>query len=541
MLRLVLFFFGVLLFSFVSVNISVSFVASQLLKKTMPTFYDNTYSGVFSLLDDTLDTTNANSLKQSEIAIRSLFRFPVSLDDRKDLSLSSNMINQLDNGGMVVSEVDGADYLYKKSRHNEGIWSIAAAVNELDKNVALAAGPINLIASHIEDLPADTQKSHLNDIANRFAFPVELLDSTNLQLNAVEIRQLSDGKIVAINPGSYGERYIKRLSNNKAYLQVGPIPVPRLVSWITPVLTALFFVLFALISALCLRPLWHDLRQLVQASNTIASGKLSARVKPKLFSSIRSVIDGFNRMADQTEQTIESQQALTNAVSHELRTPLARVKFSLEMAKQCANESDRERHLNDIATDVDELNQLVEELLTFTRHSHTGSYIDADLFPSLALAAWLERQILRAKRGLRNNVILNHHIDVDNDEQARFHSRLMSYAVSNGINNATKFAKTRVDISLQRDGPDYLLCIDDDGPGIPSEQHEAVFEPFHRLKERSTQESEGFGLGLSIIRKIVQWHNGNATITASSLGGNRLVIQWPAMQLTQQPTDLQQA
>lgn len=532
MLRLFLFIFSAVIITLFGVNFSLSFVAKKIEKTNITAFYEDAFSGVFMLLDDALNTTDKASLEASEKHIRSLFKFPVSLEKLENLSLPQSSVERLNAGKMAFSQENGADYLYQKSKRSEGIWVAAAELNEYDANVALVEGPINLILMQIENLSPAEQAIEIKAFSAASTVPVSLTEITDLDLSTFERTQLLNGKVVGKNAGYNGERYFKKMTSSDAILQLGPIPFPAILGVLTPVLLGLFFLLLAIACSLWLRPLWHDLRQLMRASDTIASGQLSARIQPKSLSIIRPVIDGFNRMAEQTERTIESQQALTNAVSHELRTPLARVKFSLEMARQASHTPDRERHLDDISTDVGELNQLVEELLTFTRHDRADNQFDADLFPSINVETWLLEQVSRANRGLAKNITLHHSISISDFDVARFHSRLMSYAVSNGISNAARFTKTRVDVSLTCEGADYILCIDDDGPGIPLEMHSTVFDPFHRLDESRNRESGGFGLGLSIIKKVAEWHNGSATLATSGLGGNQLMIRWPVVQLT---------
>lgn len=527
MLRLFVFIFSAIAITLFVAQLSVAFVADQLLQRAKPGFYEKTYGGVFKLLDDTIKASDTRNLIVTEKTIQSLFKFPVSLESRESLTLSVNSMKLLDAGDMVLSEINGAEYLYKKSEKNESIWRMVVEINDYYKYVALAEGPINLVVSRIEHLPPSEQKSFVREIQSDFAFPISYHEQTNVELTDTEQAYLLEGRVVALNPGQNGERYFKAINRHGGVLQVGPIPFPPIIGLLYPVLTGLFVLLTAAGCSLWLRPLWWDLHQLLQASNTIASGKLGTRIQTRTPSVIRPIITGFNRMAEHTEHMIDSQRALTNAVSHELRTPLARVGFSLEMAKSATNELDRERHLEEVSIDVDELKQLVDELLTFTRHDRPDNEVESDAFPHIKLEDWLDEQITRARRGIQQKIVLTHHMTIENDEVGRFNARLMSYAVSNGISNAARYAKNKIDVSLQREGSDYLLSIDDDGPGIPSTQHSAVFEPFHRLDESRNRDSGGFGLGLSIIKKVAEWHAGSAALATSKLGGTRLTVRWP--------------
>jgi len=511
----------------VAVAMSIELTEKHLVQNSERGFYNDAFHGVFYILDETLDSSDAQTVLETEKKIRSLFKFPVSLQSLDDLPLASASIAKLRDGEMVLYQVDGADHLYKMSKHSDDVWVVASELNNYDQNVALVEGPINLIHLQLQNLSLAEQKKRIQEIGSQFSMPVTILKLSETELSAAQRTALSNDSVIAVNPGRDGEIYYKLIDNNEALLQLGPIEFPILLGLLPLLLTGFSLILMAAGCSFWLTPLWHDLRNLIHASKTIESGELSARVNSNSLSMIRPVMAGFNRMAARTEQTIESQQSLTTAVSHELRTPLARVKFSLEMARQSQNDTDRNRYMHNIAIDVDELNQLVEELLTYTRHDRMSSEFDAESLSNIDLQDWFKQQISRANRGLKNNITLNERVLIGKDEQTRIHTRLMSYAVSNGIANATRYARSRVDVSLERKGANYQICIDDDGPGISAELHESVFEPFHRLDKSRNRESGGFGLGLSIVKNIMRWHNGDASLATARLGGNRLTIRWP--------------
>jgi signal transduction histidine kinase len=72
------------------------------------------------------------------------------------------------------------------------------------------------------------------------------------------------------------------------------------------------------------------------------------------------------------------------------------------------------------------------------------------------------------------------------------------------------------------------VAVDDDGPGVPPAQREAVFTPFKRLDGERERRSRGWGLGLAIVRRVAEAHGGRATMQDAPLGGARLLLQWPA-------------
>jgi two-component system OmpR family sensor kinase len=105
--------------------------------------------------------------------------------------------------------------------------------------------------------------------------------------------------------------------------------------------------------------------------------------------------------------------------------------------------------------------------------------------------------------------------------------RLLARAVGNLLRNAQKYAAHTVALSAHHDGAMLEILVDDDGPGIPEEERERIFEPFYRLDRSRDRATGGFGLGLSIARKAVKLHGGTLRVERSPLGGARFVIVLP--------------
>ena len=114
------------------------------------------------------------------------------------------------------------------------------------------------------------------------------------------------------------------------------------------------------------------------------------------------------------------------------------------------------------------------------------------------------------------------HIEVDAER------RYLHRVVQNLMGNAVRYCDNRVVVSggLDEFGNAYV-CVEDDGPGIPPEQRNKIFDAFHRLDPSRDRATGGFGLGLAIVRGIMQAHQGSAAVEASSLGGASFICRWP--------------
>ena len=102
-------------------------------------------------------------------------------------------------------------------------------------------------------------------------------------------------------------------------------------------------------------------------------------------------------------------------------------------------------------------------------------------------------------------------------------SRLMA----NVVGNAMRYAQ-HVKVSARNTEGRLVVCVDDDGPGIPADSREDVFKPFVRLDEARNQDEGGTGLGLSIARDIARSHGGDILLSDSKLGGLRALVRIPA-------------
>jgi two-component system OmpR family sensor kinase len=105
--------------------------------------------------------------------------------------------------------------------------------------------------------------------------------------------------------------------------------------------------------------------------------------------------------------------------------------------------------------------------------------------------------------------------------------RLLARAVGNLLRNAQKYAGKHILLSAVRDARAVEITVDDDGPGIPEDEREKIFDPFYRLDRSRDRATGGFGLGLSIARKAVALHGGSLRAETSPLGGARFVITLP--------------
>lgn len=268
-------------------------------------------------------------------------------------------------------------------------------------------------------------------------------------------------------------------------------------------------------SALILLPLARRLRALEATARRLSAGELDARA-PEL-GATRELASALNTMAERTERLIASHEELLQAVSHELRTPAARVRFALELLAAAPDDPTRSRHLAAIDRDLGELDALVSELLSFSR---LGAAPRVERVPT-ALAG-----VVAAFASPRTRVVPGPDVSLAVDP------RELGRALGNLVANAERAARARVEIGWRVDPattpPMIEIWVDDDGPGVDPAERERIFAPFVVGDASRGKASAGVGLGLAIVRRIVERHGGDVRVASSPLGGARFLSRWPA-------------
>ncbi|GLS43109.1 ATP-binding protein [Methylobacterium brachythecii] len=231
--------------------------------------------------------------------------------------------------------------------------------------------------------------------------------------------------------------------------------------------------------------------------------------KPRGAREVRQAGHAFIEMKRRIERAMEQRTAMLNGVSHDLRTILTRFKLSLALVEQSPD-------VEDLRRDVDEMSRMLEGYLAFARGDSAETAAATDM---RALLEDLRTDIERLGAHV-NDVTLEGRPIVTVRPDA-FRRCLFNLAA-----NAARYGDT-VAIGGRVDGRSFLVSIDDDGPGVPTQSREEVFKPFVRLDD-ARQDAGGSGLGLAIARDIARTHGGDVSLHDSPLGGLRATVRIPA-------------
>lgn len=251
----------------------------------------------------------------------------------------------------------------------------------------------------------------------------------------------------------------------------------------------------------------RSIRRISNAANRFGRGLDAPGFKPSGSLEIRNAAASMITMKERIDRYNRTRTDMLNAVSHDLKSPLARMRLSLE-----TGESSKEQLLQDI----DRMTEMVNGYLAFARGET----------PEIEQATELPATLTRIARDAAPDKKIELNLP---ETPVRFYARPMALtrAFSNIIENAARYAKTKIKIT-ECDKPDSIeIIIEDDGPGIPDNRKADALRPFVRLDEARSDKTGGTGLGLSIAQTAIENHGGQLFLENSDLGGLRVRIILP--------------
>ena len=274
------------------------------------------------------------------------------------------------------------------------------------------------------------------------------------------------------------------------------------------------------------RRLGRPVRQADDAARRIAAGELSTRLTPPRGRPGDELVDlahAINTMAESLERSRTLEQQFLLSVSHDLRTPLTSIRGYAEAISD-GTAPDVGRAAAVITRESRRLERLVADLLDLARldaRSFSLVPVDVDLGHA-AEGAVTAAQPQAERLGLGYTVAVpSQRVTVSADPER------LGQVIANLLENAQKFARTTVAVSVGAAGDRAELAVEDDGPGIADEDLPHVFERLYVSAHRPTRSENGSGLGLAIVHQLVSAMGGTVRAERAASGGARLVVDLP--------------
>ena len=273
------------------------------------------------------------------------------------------------------------------------------------------------------------------------------------------------------------------------------------------------------------RYLSSPIGKLRKATKRLSAGNFDTRVADEIGNrrdELAALGKDFDDMAERIETLINSQKRLTRDVSHELRSPLARLNVALELAKTKSN-SDTQKLLERIEREGKQLNDMISQILTLSKLESQSETIEKH---DINIGKLIEKVVSDADF---EAVSQNKKVEIVQNSNARIfgNENLLKSAVENVLRNAVRYTKDKVEVSVNGGASETVIKIRDHGSGVPADELEKLFTPFHRVHEARERKSGGVGLGLAIAEQAVHAHKGKISADNASDGGLIVEIKLP--------------
>jgi two-component system osmolarity sensor histidine kinase EnvZ len=257
----------------------------------------------------------------------------------------------------------------------------------------------------------------------------------------------------------------------------------------------------------------RPLGKMADATKRIGKGDFGVEIPETGPKEIAELAGKINLMEKEIQQLLENRTTLLAGISHDLRTPLARMRLELEMLD---GEND-EKRIAAIVDDLAEMDHLISQTLLLARGFNEEAIRETDINELVATVV--------------NNL---HHVNTElhftpsgeciHPVRANALKRVLINLIENAVNYSEGLP---VSLSCNRNLTATTITVSDKGPGIPPDEHKAVFQPFYRLESSRSKATGGSGLGLAIVRQLCDANGWNTKISARAHGGTTVQIQLP--------------
>ena len=279
-------------------------------------------------------------------------------------------------------------------------------------------------------------------------------------------------------------------------------PLPLIIS------LALIGLVVALIAYPMARRITRRLEGLKQAVEELGAGNFTTRVPVAGCDEVTSLAASFNQAAERIDSLLQSHKKLLANASHELRSPLTRIRLAVEMQ----TEHPTPELSAEIQRNIGELDQLIEEILLASRLDSMREPVSSEPFDLTSLVAE-ECEHVEVECELVP-------LTLNGD------ARLMRRLLRNLLENARRHGGDVIRVNMSTTRTEIVIQICDNGNGIPEHERELIFEPFYR--PAGSREKEGsYGLGLSLVRQIAEYHKGSVRCLPNSQGGTCFEVRLP--------------
>jgi two-component system osmolarity sensor histidine kinase EnvZ len=382
------------------------------------------------------------------------------------------------------------------------------------------AGDVAMVVNWISDNPKDIKKIQMN-AANYLRLDVNFVPENVLDKYGAHKDSWLYGFMTEALDNVVGKNYYLRMNRDKIFILVNvnkkgvlevSLPRKRLFSRTTPLVliwtTASALLLF-LVASLFMRNQIRPLRYLADAADRFGRGEDPGNVKIEGALELRLLSRVFNIMRARIQKHLHERTQILASVSHDLRTPLTRMQLQLALLP----EDNDHKALHD---DVKQMQLMVEGFIAYAKGTASQ-----EIRKQVPIASYIQELI----DNLPGKNITIDFSPTDNPI-VPIKMQLINRCLTNLLLNANRYS-SHAWVSISSSAKSCEIIVDDDGPGIPKDKWEQVFQPFYREDAARNLNEGGAGLGLSIVRDAVRSHGGRVRLDQAPQGGLRVIITLP--------------
>ena len=269
------------------------------------------------------------------------------------------------------------------------------------------------------------------------------------------------------------------------------------------------------------------IRRIATAANEITSARLDKRLELEDSpTELRELIGAFNGMLDRLRESFVRLSRFSSDLAHEFRTPINNLMGEAQVSLSRARSAEEYRSvLESSVEELERLSRMVENMLFLARADNAQSVIAAELFDARAELEKIAEfyQVMADESGVR--------IQCEGAAKVRADPLLFRRAVSNLLSNALRHTAGggRIVMAAARNADGSVtVAVKNPGPGIAAEHTARIFDRFYRVDPAREKSSEGAGLGLAIVRTIMQLHGGSVSVTSEPGGTTTFALWFPA-------------
>jgi len=290
--------------------------------------------------------------------------------------------------------------------------------------------------------------------------------------------------------------------------------------------SSLIFALTVMLSGLFLYSMMKPLKGLTSAAAGIASGEYSSRAaESDSGSEIGRLVRQFNDMAVNIESGIEWKKRLISDSAHELRTPLSAMRMRLEMMEEGIYQPDSEQ-MKILMGEIAHMQSLVESMAYLSELESGQLTLQYSVFSMKDLFG----EVVKGCEPKAKKLEVTMTSDCPESLRIRADYRQIKQVLLNLVGNSFKYISPvsgKINLTAGNRNDTVVICVIDNGPGIPVQERVKVFERFYRTDDSRSRQSGGSGLGLSISREIITNHGGRISAEESDGGGLLINIVLP--------------